>query len=308
MSSPRYEVIESQLPALVSARDDGSAMLQKADWTIATLRKLDIPIPPGSRLELARDACKKLATNDPVLSAADAPFQQYAADACRTVARLHLATRVASSIGELLTTAHRRKLQEALGGASLSSDEGPKDHARNIEFELFVHAWFSIGGANVGFGEPDLHLEISGETVGLAAKRLRNPRNALRRVAEAARQVRTWKGRGLIARGIIALNFDRVVQASRVVAPTDALRDKEAVELGEQLRTLSQQLALRPHLCCLMAFISISNWVFDGKVPRLVHNSHIFEKWIARTPEEYHAHKDFAQRIAFNAERTWRNL
>jgi hypothetical protein len=85
-----------------------------------------------------------------------------------------------------------------LSGAPTPTDD--RNHlARNTQFELYVADLFTMGDVSAKLGEPDILLDYCGSVCGVAAKRVRSLRQAVRRADEAADQLKSHQLRGFVA-------------------------------------------------------------------------------------------------------------
>lgn len=74
-------------------------------------------------------------------------------------------------------------------GVAFPQEADPRPDGRDTQFECFVAAVVSLGGAAVRFEEPDLLVTHGGETIAIAAKRPRSQKAAVRNVRKAIKQV-----------------------------------------------------------------------------------------------------------------------
>ncbi len=205
-------------PAIPTA--GASSVLRSADYALKRFRTIGVPIPSPCRLEAAR------AVVSSARNARDgADDFALLAEATRTVYEFYYISR---SIGGTGGTADRR-LKAALGNAlsgplDIREEEDESARPRNTQFELFVGAWLTCGGATIRQAEPDLQLQIDEKWLGVAAKRVRSRRKILQRVVEASEQ-----GRHRTKAGLVALSIDHFIE------PVDTGPDPKVA--GQSLET-----------------------------------------------------------------------
>lgn len=122
------------------------------------------------------------------------------------------------------------KLSEIVVGTD--GKEGRSTLARNTQFELLLASRFCLGGVPVWPGEPDLIINVLGEPIGVAAKRLTSlTHEALRkRIAQAVEQIER-SGR----RGLVALNLEARLEHISPDASIPEVLEKSAVTFGSVL-------------------------------------------------------------------------
>lgn len=157
------------------------------------------------------------------------------------------------------------KLQRSYGGALDPMDRSQSSqHARDAQFELWLAAWFAMGGRVVVSAEPDLRLPVWFEWRGVAAKRVMSPGKLLRRVKEAAEQAR-----GHTRTAFVAVSLDSYAHQRGRAAP--------GVPAGKRFFSSYTQLApteewLRdsaPHIKILFLFGWLASWKRRAQRPRL---------------------------------------
>jgi hypothetical protein len=128
-----------------------------------------------------------------------------------------------------------------------------------------VYALLLMGGTTVRIAEPDLRFQYGTEEVGIAAKRLSSPKQLLKRVLAAAKQIERNGDRGFIA-----VNVDRFVvdmggprHAENVID-----RGRRYGEKVSPLDGLARRFADRPQVLGIMNFGYSYHWEFDGPIPR----------------------------------------
>ena len=174
-----------------------------------------------------------------------------------TVIEQYIVARSLGRPGRRLNPDQLRNLNEMLSGTDTpEADRNPL--ARNIQFELYVGAFFTMGDVPVLIEEPDLSFDYCGARCGVAAKRVRSFQHAPRRADEGADQIAAAR-----MRGVVAVNVDVLLKISPDVP------DPEAT-LGERLEVVRQveaRMAEREEVVATMFVGRDCIWEFDGARP-----------------------------------------
>src|SRR5689334_10391943 len=99
----------------------------------------------------------------------------------------------------------REKLQVALGGGVVRTDEVRHSPARDIQFELLVAAVFRRAGYAVQLAEPDILISTTIGPFGIAAKRLYSLTKVEANIRKAAKQIAGANCPGIIATDVSIL-------------------------------------------------------------------------------------------------------
>ena len=112
----------------------------------------------------------------------------------------------------------REKLGVVVGGSAIRAfGYEAEAKPRNIQHELFVGALFAYSGLPVSLEEPDLRVELGGQSITLACKRPRSSRGLEDAMKRAKRQIR-----GVGLPGLVALALDSIIlgRSSQLIVPT----------------------------------------------------------------------------------------
>jgi hypothetical protein len=155
------------------------------------------------------------------------------------------------------------KLRLMLGGADVA--EGRNTIARDTQFELYIAAMFTLAGASVSRGEPDLRFLFGPEKVGVAAKRVSSlqPAQLKRHVNKAVEQIRQSR-----LRGFVAVNLDSRFGTVKLSNGRDRLiADFEQAfdELNVHLTTMQGE----PNVIGVMVHGYVTEWSFENEPPTL---------------------------------------
>jgi hypothetical protein len=231
-----------------------TAILESADYALDRFRALGRSMPENNRLARAR-AHVQLAHD----RAATPPEGQLLAEATRTIFELYLISR---AFGTSTDPRFLNSLEIALGGPDLPGDEDDASSMpRNIQFELYIGAWFVAGGKRIALAEPDLQLEYDGRPIGIAAKRVRSRSKIMRRVSRASRQILAHG-----SEGIIALNVDHLLD-ELPSAKGEAERGRHFDASFPEFARVMTSLATRPHVRGLLVVGHQARWVTDADPP-----------------------------------------
>ena len=241
-------------PTMTSGKlaDLGRRVLNRLDeW--------DVQLPAQNRFQRAAELLQQTAEGG-ALDPDDEDCLLDLGEAGRTVTEMYVATHGVSGVPEPEVA---EKVREAGKGADRSEDES-YHHARNIQFELYLHGLFHAGGVDIVLQEPpDLVIHYGNEQVGIAAKRVWSPNQAHKRLSDAARQI---ADSGL--RGIIAINVERYLDG----IGTSADLDEKGREFNAHVARLRGQLPYlekKEHVIGLLAVGTAFEWDPTSAPPRL---------------------------------------
>ena len=188
MEPPNYEQLFGPVDTVTT--------LRAADWTIQRLSELGAAPPRGSRLLRARAPVEQMSPRS-ISTRRGALQGRLFAEAHRTLLEFWGAARSFNPALRPLPKPLRDKLTLAYGGGDDPSEDGDGSVVtRNTQFELWVAAWLTAGRKPIRMREPDLEAAFRFEWRGIAAKRIRSRSQILKRVREAADQVRRASGTG----------------------------------------------------------------------------------------------------------------
>jgi hypothetical protein len=270
-------------------RSGSLAMLETADWLLAQLPRMSVPVPPGSRLLLARRLIDQVQQRILAPDASDEALLRRIADAHRTISEFYIIIRAIRSRPAMWNGALRNKVSAMMGGHEFEAQDS-NCIPRNTQFELYVLALFIMGGATVSLEEPDLRLLYGAEQVGVSVKRLRSPKQLRRRVMEAANQI---ESHGL--RGFVAVNYDLFTVG--VGGPEDlediAERGRRFEEALSPVYALTHAFAERPSVMGLMNFGYSAHWENNQIPPRFSFGFFRQTLRFTETPAEIALAEDF---------------
>ena len=173
-----------------------SAALAGIEWNLRRLREIGVHLPPDNRLERARRLLENVNDYKISLTTADRELLAKVAEAQWAAFQQHIICRTTAN-PHGISNSHREKLEQMLGGADLPEWD-TNSIARDTQFELYAGAMLSMGGVPVMLAEPDLQVFIAGREFGLAAKRVKTPKQLRKRVSEAVKQIRRTRHRGFV--------------------------------------------------------------------------------------------------------------
>lgn len=115
----------------------------------------------------------------------------------------------------------RRLMSQTMAGGPRPSEERSHIRARDVQFELHVASMFRLGGYDVTLEEPDVVVDTSWGSVGIAAKRPRSAANLDNVFKDADDQIERSGRQGIVA-----------VDISYVSNPTDMFVQTESALHG----------------------------------------------------------------------------
>jgi len=171
-----------------------SNALAAADDTLVRLRLFGVRVPPRCRLELSRDAIRRVTQFNVQLGHGDSTTERLYVESHRTILEFYLIIRELQP--PTPDTANR--LRRMLGGPVVPRP-GRHDPARDIQAEFLAAVLLYGTGFRVDPEEPDLMLSQGGRKWPVAVKRVTSARNFQKRMRDARDQLTTSKRAGFIA-------------------------------------------------------------------------------------------------------------
>lgn len=168
--------------------------LAAADDTLSRLRTLGVRVPPRCRLELSRDAIRRVNQFNVQLGHGDSATERLYVESHRTVFEFYLITRDLQPP----TPETADRLRRMLGGPIVPTP-GRHDPARDIQAEFLAAVLLFGSGFRVDPEEPDLMLSHGGQKWPVAVKRVTSARNFQKRMRDARGQLTRSKRAGFIA-------------------------------------------------------------------------------------------------------------
>lgn len=269
-----------------------SGAIRAAEWTLDRLREIGVHIPAGNRLQMAKRLLVDVNAERVILSPDDDRLLRAVAEAQRSIEEMLIIARASGGRSGAIGNLRRQKLELMLSGAELEEDDR-NTLARNTQFELYVAAILTMGGASVVLGEPDLRmLFINSEHVGVAAKRLSSENQLERRIREGIKQIQQSK-----MRGFIALNLDIFAKTLAISENPDERGPQYHARIAK-LHRLRESLEWPPEVLGVMNFATVSEWEIGGD--RLGLGMHRFHQawWYADTDEERSKGEIFFARLS----------
>lgn len=235
-----------------------TGLIAAAEWTRERLAAFGVPHPGGNRLQAARALLLAVQAHRVVVTPEAEDLLNQVTEAQWTIIEQYIITRALGRPDYRLGTLKRRKLEEMLSGAP-TPDDDRNQLARNTQFELYVAALFTMGDVAARLGEPDILIDFRDSVCGVAVKRVRSLRQAVRRADEAAEQLASH---GL--RGFVAVNVDLLLKT------VDGGCGPEAT-LAERLDVvdaIEERMANHDHVLGTITLGRDCVWDFVGERPR----------------------------------------
>ena len=186
-------------------------------WTLDRLRQRGVAPGPASRLHRLAPALEAAANVQDTL-VDDVELRRVVAEAQRTVFEFAAIANILPADPGAISMQLHRKFQRSYGGHDDPALDGPRQIvARSTQFELWLAAFLVAGGLAVCPAEPDLVLWYDSRWRGVAAKRVRSRSQILRRVKDAAAQVRRSTGGGFVA-----LSLDNFADSGELATSADS--------------------------------------------------------------------------------------
>lgn len=196
--------------------DTWADKLARAVTALDELKSAGITVRPGSRLDRALSAVRRVVEGGPLALErvrGDREFHQ---------GRYELGQAVRIVEGwrpELKRSAVKRRLRRMLSDPELPEDSRDETAGRDAQFELYVGGIYRSAGFAAFLDEPDLVLANVAPPLGIAAKRVKSAAKVETRARDAARQIE-----GSTLPGVVVLDLTEVVAARRRLweGPTDS--------------------------------------------------------------------------------------
>lgn len=234
------------------------------DYAFERFKEIGIPVPDTSRLLAARRLLDK-PDSDPRDVNKSIKLRQALAEAHRIATDFYDIARAINPRGGPPPSLLRKDLPRAYYGRL---DPGATDTksvmARNLQFQLWLAAWYTAGDKPIRYEEPDLKVAYAFRWQGVAAKRVQTPSKILTRMQEAAGQVRRR-----IGQGFIAMAFDNYspALAKRLARIRNPLRFYDRLpELDEALEWCRTDA---PWIRAVLLFGILVRWRLKPAPPRL---------------------------------------
>jgi hypothetical protein len=138
---------------------------------------------------------------------------------------------------------------------------------RDFQFELLAGAIFAQTGLPTRSAEPDLRVELDGQTIGIPVKRVQSGNRLAPNITAAREQLE-----GQHLKGVIVVDVEAFLEGVPACA---ALAEGEPRIMGsmERLKRLLPDLANKhTSLLGVIAMGRLVGWDFDGPMPRLCNN------------------------------------
>lgn len=233
-----------------------TALIAAVEWTRERLAAFGVPYPAGNRLQRARALMEDVNSRRVVLTP-DGEDLDRVTEAQWTILEQYIVTRALGRPSRTLRELQRRKIEEMLSGTEVP--ETDQNHlARNIQFELYVAALLTMGDVPAVLAEPDIVFDYFGTPRGLAAKRVRSLRQAVRRADEAAEQL---AANGL--QGFVVVNVDLLLKAGRGIPGPEAT----LAERIQVVNAIEERMADRTHVLGTFTLGRDCIWTFAGERP-----------------------------------------
>ncbi len=279
-------------------RIGASGFIDAAEWTQRHLREFGVPQPDGNRLVKALSLIRNFNEKKVPLHADDESMLYRVAEAQWTIVEQYIVVRALGKTGRKVRPTQLAKLETMLSGAG-TEDEDRNPLARNTQFELYVGATLEMGNVATQLAEPDLRADYLGMDVGIAAKRVRSPKQLLKRAKEAVKQI---KSSGVP--GIVALNVDVLLKASGADVTNTKLLDERLAALKE----VDELLSRHEEVVGSLVFARDTVWQFGGEKPAVgIAITHRFRIY-PRTEEQKERGEEFWRRARERIDERIENL
>lgn len=242
-----------------------AGLISRGKWAVSVFERIGAQVNPSGRLPRALKLFEDLNARSDLANRATDEFLNRIAESHRTVWEFSVIAYATDMRWQRKDTPFKASMIEtALGG----SDDAATDAnglARNTQFELYVAALLTMGGAEIRLAEPDLQVLYRGRHLGVAIKRMSsiNPVTLESRLQEAAAQVANST-----SVGYIAINID--VHLRGRTLPTDlgarnVLYD-EAVDHVN--RVVDDRRGILDNISGLFVFGFVGAWDLSATPPR----------------------------------------
>ena len=253
-----------------------SGLIDAADWIRKRVDEFSVPQPPGNRLLKAQALMRDVNARRISLDKDEDATLQRITEAHWTILEQYIIARSLGRPGRRLSHAQLAKLEAMLSGAD-TEDDDRNPFARNTQFELYAGAILIMGDVKTWLAEPDSRFDYLGLEVGLAAKRIRSPKQLIKRAKEAVQQI---KASGIL--GFVAMNVDVLVKAVGSDPTGSHLLDERLVAINEVDGLLSQH----EEVVGSLIFARDAYWQFGADRPAIsVSSTHRFAVY-SQSPAE----------------------
>ncbi len=260
-----------------------SGFIRAAEWTLKRLEDFAVSQPSGNRLMKAHFLIRDANEQKIILCSDDEPTLHRITEAQWTILEQYIVVRALGKPGRMLDPMQLSKLEMMLSGAD-TEDEDKNGLARNTQFELYAGTTLVMGDVRTQLAEPDLRADYLGMEVGVAAKRVRSPKQLNRRANEAVKQLRISG-----VPGIVALNADVLLKTTG----TGNLDTKQLDERLCVLKEIDELLSRHEEVLASLVFAHDAVWQFGGEKPSFGMTSwHRFSVY-PRTQEQQERGEEF---------------
>lgn len=236
-------------------------MLRRLRDSMSALGAFGMPLPPTGRHAKALSALEDFESNPDRLKDGAAALE-LVATAQRDAFDLYLIAYAATLHRADVLSAFTRDRFRVMAKGPLVGD-GSNPRPRNIQFELLVASYLSLGGFDIAHGEPDLLLSYGDETVGVACKRVQSlsADQVARNFSDGVKQIR---GQG--RRGFVALSIEPHFKDLDVGAGTTGDSDEMSATFDRALSQI-ERFSKEPGILGYIAFGRMSSWGSDPRHP-----------------------------------------
>jgi hypothetical protein len=229
------------------------------------LANAGIEVPRTSRLDVYRQAAQAMAKMD----TERLPSPRVALNLMTELRELRLILQEMPREPEV--PGWQAKMRMALGGNVLSAEDVRDSSGRDAQYELFLASAFRSAGFDVTLDEPDVTFQMDGQTLGIAAKRLKSEQMVEKRVRSASKQIARSGHVGIIALDITYLcDLTKPTMTNHIDGVHRLgieLADEFALEAADRMisgRWLTGDLTF-----CLMVCVNTRVTVMESLAPRL---------------------------------------
>jgi hypothetical protein len=233
-------------------------------YAFGRFRDVGVPVPTTSRLAQARELLEKMVAKS-IDVTKSVKLRRDLAEAQKAATEFYQLARAINPRAGPASPNLRRDLQRAYGGRlNPAAQDTVSVAARNLQFQLWLAAWFVAGGRDLRYEEPDLRVTYWFRWHGVAAKRIQTPSKIVRRVKEAARQVKNRVGSGFVA-----VSFDNYspLLSKRFARLRDPTRYFD--RLPELRRAVEWCRDEAPWIRAILAFGALAQWRLRSRPPHL---------------------------------------
>ena len=138
--------------------------------------------------------------------------------------------RVATSVQSAKSDPRIREALEALLDGSINILDNHRTKAKDTQWELDVYYLLKLHGLKVKLDEPDITVDIDGDSVGIACKKFYSESNVSKVTSEAVKQIERTGGAGIVAMNLDAIVVHEIPMRARAIediSQTLASRNEE---------------------------------------------------------------------------------